>query len=513
MKPCFGYIRVSSKKQGEGVSLSAQQEAIERFAADHNICIVRWFEEQQTAANSGRPIFNQMLKALRSGHAAGVVMHKIDRSARNFSDWAKIGDLADAGVAIHFATESLDFRSRGGRLAANIQMAVAEDYIRNLKEEVRKGQIGSLKKGLYPFAAPIGYLNNGKAKLKTPDPERAPLIKKAFQLYASGQYSTRTLRYELDRLGLRNALGRPISKGCLEKFLSNPFYTGIIHIRSTGAVYKGAHRPIISAHLFETVQTVKAGRCGKKVTRHNHTYRGLFRCKQCHTSMIPERQKGFVYYRCHTQSCPPNSVREEHLEATILNALQSVRVSDELWVQFTKEFRSWAKKRSLNVDDKPLRLKKAHLEQRKERLTDALIDHIVDQKAYNKRMKALLLEISRLDEQMRVIKQKQENPDYACKFLELAKTLAVQYETAKPAKRREIAEIALSNREVFDKNIYVEPSEWLQAAQLAPSVFSCAQGQATSRRPRQVTEPNFEELVAAATSPESIGAITALIRD
>ena len=210
--------------------------------------------------------------------------------------------------------------------------------------------------------------------------------------------------------------------------------------------------------------------------------------------MIPERQKGFVYYRCHTQSCPPNSVREEHLEATILNALQSVRVSDELWVQFTKEFRSWAKKRSLNVDDKPLRLKKAHLEQRKERLTDALIDHIVDQKAYNKRMKALLLEISRLDEQMRVIKQKQENPDYACKFLELAKTLAVQYETAKPAKRREIAEIALSNREVFDKNIYVEPSEWLQAAQLAPSVFSCAQGQATSRRPRQVTEPNFEEL-------------------
>jgi DNA invertase Pin-like site-specific DNA recombinase len=143
MKPCFGYIRVSSKKQGEGVSLSAQQEAIERFAADHNICIVRWFEEQQTAANSGRPIFNQMLKALRSGHAAGVVMHKIDRSARNFSDWAKIGDLADAGVAIHFATESLDFRSRGGRLAANIQMAVAEDYIRNLKEEVRKGQIGS----------------------------------------------------------------------------------------------------------------------------------------------------------------------------------------------------------------------------------------------------------------------------------------------------------------------------------------------------------------------------------
>lgn len=507
MKPCFGYIRVSSKKQGEGVSLSAQREAIERFAAEHNICIVRWFEEQQTAASSGRPIFNQMLKALRSGQAAGVVMHKIDRSARNFSDWAKIGDLADAGVAVHFATESLDFRSRGGRLAANIQMAVAEDYIRNLKEEVRKGQIGSLKSGLYPFAAPIGYLNNGKAKLKTPDPERAPLIKKAFQLYASGQYSTRTLRRELDHLGLRNDFGRPISKGCLEKFLSNPFYTGIIHIRSTGAVYKGAHKAIISAHLFEKVQTIKAERSGKKVTRHNHTYRGLFRCKQCHTSMIPERQKGFVYYRCHTASCPPNSIREERLEAAIVEALQSVRVSDELWSIFTKEFKAWAKKQYSKDDGKPLILKKAHLEQRKERLTDALIDHLVDQDAYNKRMKALLLESSRLDEQLRAIKQKRGNPDYVCKFLELAKTLAVHYETAKPTKKREIVKMALSNREVFDKNVYVEPSEWLQAAQLAPSVFLCAQGRATSRRPNHKTELNFEELVAVASSPETIDAV------
>ena len=35
-------------------------------------------------------------------------MHKIDRSARNFSDWARIGELVDSGIDVHFAHESLD---------------------------------------------------------------------------------------------------------------------------------------------------------------------------------------------------------------------------------------------------------------------------------------------------------------------------------------------------------------------------------------------------------------------
>ena len=112
MKQCFGYVRVSTQKQGDGVSLEAQRSAIEQFCARNDIAIEQWFEEKQTAAKGGRPVFGAMLRLLKQGKAAGVVMHKIDRSARNFADWAKIGDLADAGIDIHFATEALDFRSR-----------------------------------------------------------------------------------------------------------------------------------------------------------------------------------------------------------------------------------------------------------------------------------------------------------------------------------------------------------------------------------------------------------------
>src|SRR5712691_7492758 len=181
MRKFFAYIRVSTAKQGEqGVSLQEQRGAIERYASRNGIEIIQWFEERETAAKRGRPIFSQMLKLIRQGKADGLVIHKIDRSARNLRDWADLGELIDQGVEVQFANEGVDLNSRGGRLSADIQAVVASDYIRNLREEAKKGIYGRLKQGFYPMRAPLGYLNNGAAKPKTIDPVRGPLIRKAF---------------------------------------------------------------------------------------------------------------------------------------------------------------------------------------------------------------------------------------------------------------------------------------------------------------------------------------------
>jgi DNA invertase Pin-like site-specific DNA recombinase len=111
-----------------------------------------------------------MLKQIRQD---GMVIHKIDRSARNLKDWADLGDLIDQGIELHFVNESIDLHSRGGRLSADIQAVVASDYIRNLREETRKGFYGRLKQGFFPLPAPLGYLDKGKGKNKELDPERA----------------------------------------------------------------------------------------------------------------------------------------------------------------------------------------------------------------------------------------------------------------------------------------------------------------------------------------------------
>src|ERR1035438_1070965 len=105
-KQCFSYIRVSTTRQGEhGVSLQEQQDAIQRYAQKNGIEISRFFEEQETAAKRGRPIFSAMIRLLRRGQARGVIIHKIDRGARNLKNWADLGELIDTGVEDHFANE------------------------------------------------------------------------------------------------------------------------------------------------------------------------------------------------------------------------------------------------------------------------------------------------------------------------------------------------------------------------------------------------------------------------
>lgn len=55
--------------------------------------------------------------------------------------------------------------------------------------------------------APIGYLNvseriNGReVRAVVPDPERAPLVRYAFEAFASGEYTLHTLFDELTDLG------------------------------------------------------------------------------------------------------------------------------------------------------------------------------------------------------------------------------------------------------------------------------------------------------------------------
>ncbi len=302
MKSIFAYIRVSTVRQGEhGSSLQEQRSAIQAYAKTHDLLIAEWFEEIQTAAKQGRPAFMRMLTALKRGRARGVIIHKIDRGARNLKDWANLGDLIDGGMEVHFAHESVDMNSRGGRLSADIQAVVAADFIRNLRQETRKGFYGRLKQGLYPIRAPIGYCDMGKGKAKEPDPIKAPLVRDAFTLYASGQYNFEELKAELHKRGLRNHNGGIISMNGLTTMLNNPFYVGLIHIRKTNEIFQGIHPPLISKALYDEVQAVLAGKRTGKVIKHDHLFRRLIRCAHCTRHLIGETAKGKnVYYRCHT---------------------------------------------------------------------------------------------------------------------------------------------------------------------------------------------------------------------
>ncbi|HXA18938.1 MAG TPA: recombinase family protein [Thermoanaerobaculia bacterium] len=313
----FGYLRVSTPKQGEGVSLLTQREEIARFAARKGFLIVGWFEEKETAAKRGRPVFGEVLKRLRKGEADGLIVHKVDRSARNLKDWADLGELIDQGIPVYFAGEGIDMNTRSGRLAADIQAVVAADYIRNLREEAKRGIEKRLEQGFFPSPAPVGYLDRGAGKAKEIDPERGPLVRLAFTWYATGDYTLQKLVALLYGLGLRNRAGAKVTIAGLSVLLRNPFYMGYMHLRKRNKLYPGLHVPIVSKDLFFEVQSRLKSRVWPRPLKHRFKYSRMFACGTCGRSLVGSERKGYVYYRCSTMTCPTVSVREDRVESAL----------------------------------------------------------------------------------------------------------------------------------------------------------------------------------------------------
>jgi len=458
MKQCFGYVRVSTVKQGDGVSLEAQQEAITDFAKNNNINITKWFEETVTAAKTGRPLFDAMIKALKKGGAVGIVFHKIDRSARNSRDWADIIDLHEAGYHIHFAHESFDFNSRGGRLAADIQAVVASDYIRNLREESIKGQRGRLKQGLYPYAAPVGYLNNGKGKPKTIDPVKGPLVLKLFQLYATGEYSYKSLAPIMREAHLRNVSGGFISKTGIEHILSNPFYTGLIRIKQTGETYVGQHEALIPIELFDQATAIRTGRRRKVKVMHDYLYRGLFQCAFCERALVGERQRGRVYYRCHRRECPSKSIREDRITETLESHISKLTFTPADIKKLEKSLYSWLKQKNASVEVAKAPLEIAEVEKRISRLTDKFIDDHIDKSVFDQKKTELLTEKLRLTQIMEGnIEEYRRKIDY---LLEHLKTVSLRHKIMTSALKRELIKFACSNISIDPQNPCFTTPKW-----------------------------------------------------
>lgn len=332
MTSYIAYLRVSTIRQGEtGVSLSEQRLDIQSYAHVHNIRITRWFTEIQSAASNRRPIFRRVIELLRSRQAAGLIVHKIDRSARNLADWSTLGTLLDTGADIRFVRDNLDLRSRGGRLAADIQAVIAADYVRNLREETRKGIRGRFRQGLYPLQAPLGYVNNGRGRVKTLDACAAPIVADAFRSYATGLCTIRNIRVQSHMKGLRNGRGRPVSINGWSRLLRNPFYAGILRLRSTGEEFQGKHQPLVSLDCFDHVQQALRTRRSSRhaPVKHHFRYRRLLQCRKCGRVLVGERQKGRVYYRCHALICKGDSVREDRIETALAQGVILRRCTPE----------------------------------------------------------------------------------------------------------------------------------------------------------------------------------------
>ena len=201
----------------------------------------------------------------------------------------------ELGTRLISTSENID-QTPGGMLLHGIMASISEFYSNNLSSEVKKGLSEKARNGGCIGKAPLGYRNttttsNGReAHVATIDPDRAELITWAFDAYATGRYTLKSLTAELQDRGLATQAtaslpSRPVSAQSLHRILSNPFYTGQVTYR--GALYPGTHQALVDQQTFQQVQAILAGRVnGERTIRHPHYLKSTVYCGICRSRLI-----------------------------------------------------------------------------------------------------------------------------------------------------------------------------------------------------------------------------------
>jgi site-specific DNA recombinase len=333
------YLRVSTLKQAakdddpEGYSVPAQREAGYRKAEalDAEVVAVA-IDKGESAKTADRREFQRLLNRIRTQRDIDyLIVDKVDRFARNRRDDANLlFELRSAGCQLVSVKENID-ETPAGQLLHAIMAGIAEFYSKNLAVEALKGMTQKAKVGGTPGRAPIGYLNVGRRnedgreiRVVVIDPERAPLVVWAFEAYATGEWTIRTLTEALADKGLHTLrrggkVPGPLQPSHVAALLSNRYYLGYVTFQ--GTEYQGRHQPLIPQSLFDRVHEVLRSHdaAGEKQRIHHHYLKGSIYCAHCGSRLCLTNAKGsYLYFFCVGRHQRRTDCRQRYLSAMVV---------------------------------------------------------------------------------------------------------------------------------------------------------------------------------------------------
>ena len=226
------YARVSSKEQEkEGFSIPAQLKLLREYAATQGFSVAKEYVDVETAKQTGRAAFGEMVAYLKAHPAVRVMLvEKTDRLYRNLKDWVTVDEL---NVEIHFPKEGvvLSRESRSSeKFMHGIKVLMAKNYVDNLSEETRKGMLEKAEQGIWPSFAPLGYRNvAGRMARKSsrPIPMSRRSSRSLFDWYATGRISLKEAAQKARDAGLvYRKSGATVPVSTVHSILRNRIYTG-----------------------------------------------------------------------------------------------------------------------------------------------------------------------------------------------------------------------------------------------------------------------------------------------
>ena len=424
------YARVSSKEQEEtGYSLPSQEKLLLDYAQKHGFEVVKNFAISESASGQKqREVFTAMLGYASKHGVQVIICEKVDRLTRNLKDAVSVNEwiAQDPNRQIHFVKENciLSKESRSNeKFIWNIKVSVAQYYIDNLSEETRKGLKEKVAQGWLPHQPRIGYKSaelEGR-KIQVIDEDKSPYIRKAFELFATGEYSLKRLSDSLYADGLRSNRNKRVHKSKISDILTDPIYLG--KFRWKGEVYQGKHEPLITRELFDRAQSVLHGRGTPKFRKHFYTFKGLLRCTDCGYVVVWERHKGTLYGHCNYSygRCTKKKwAKEQDLEKQAAERLSGLQVNSPRLAEWIHKALKESHKDQIEYHTTTQEeLKKAYdrVQNRLDSLYDDKLDGRITEEFYDRKFKLYT------EEKEQVLENMEKHSNASNKYYELGGTI------------------------------------------------------------------------------------------
>jgi site-specific DNA recombinase len=438
VKHALSYLRVSTQRQmdtavdidADGNSISTQREFSLRRAASVQAVVDKEFIEPGNSAQTieKRPVFRELLRYVAEHPEIDyVIIYMRSRAFRNFGDAVLTKrQLAKLGVKLISAKE--DF---GEGYLADAMEAVTDIFnemeVRRNGEDIKAKLRNKALNGGTVTRAKLGYLNiraeqDGRLFNSIGlDPKRAPLVLKAFELYATGEYSIDRLTAAMADLGLttrpsaRWPREQPVSDSKLHSMLSDAYYAGWVTV--DGQLLPGRHEAIVSQALFDRVQEVLNARSarGQRDRILSHYLKGILYCDRCHTTaertsrLIYTEATGnggrYGYYVCRARQdglCDLPHLPVGQVEEAIAAHSTLLPVPDDFAAAVRTELETTMADQQRLTQELHTTLTKqlAKLEAREERLIDLAADGVLTRAKIHERSNAIQLERARIQAQL-----------------------------------------------------------------------------------------------------------------
>jgi len=234
-----------------------------------------------------------------------------------------------------------------------VELGMANQYIRDLSVNIRRGIREKVRRGIYFGKAPLGYYNEPRLRTIEPHPQFFNTVKNALEHFATGEVSLTAFQKELAAAGIIGERSKkPLPLSSIGALLRNPFYYGVFSHK--GEIHQGVHVPMITKRTFDDIQMalVKVGK-----TRHKRAedkgllYLNFATCGSCGFRITGERHvkksgRRFHYYRCthknKEQRCENRSfVCHEKFAEEVKRNAELVVIPDEWKEKFLAKIETW----------------------------------------------------------------------------------------------------------------------------------------------------------------------------